>query len=113
MLMDITPNLGFLNLHSSGFMRLVLSTSLCLKTFTLSTMSHISSKKHSKAAGQSSRGSASKGWMQLTSYQWKKIQLECYGKAMEFLFWGSVRTLTHIYILEVLPIECFREAIQY
>ena len=35
-------------------------------------MSHISSKKHSNAAGQSSRGSASKGWMQLTLYLWKK-----------------------------------------
>ena len=58
-------------------------------------MSHISSKKHSNAAGQSSRGSASKGQMQLTSYLWKKIGMlwKNYGKAMEFLFWGSVRTL--------------------
>ena len=58
-------------------------------------MSHISSKKHSNAAGQSSRGSASKGWMQLTSYLWKKIGMlwKNYGKAIEFLFWGSVRTL--------------------
>ena len=33
----------------------------------------MSSKKHANAAGQSSRGSSSKGWMQLTSYLWKKI----------------------------------------
>ena len=32
----------------------------------------MSSKKHSNAAGQSSRGSASKGRMQLTSYLWEK-----------------------------------------
>ena len=32
----------------------------------------MSSKKHSNAAGQSSRGSASKGQMRLTSYLWKK-----------------------------------------
>ena len=68
---------------------------LCRKTFTVSTMSHMSSKKHSNAAGQSSRGSSSKGRMQLTSYLWKKIGMlwKNYGKAMEFLFWGSVRTL--------------------
>ena len=35
-------------------------------------MSHMSSKKHSNAAGQSSRGSSSKGRMPLTSYLWKK-----------------------------------------
>ena len=45
---------------------------LCRKTFTASTMSHISSKKHSNAAGQSSRGGSSKGQMQLISYVWKK-----------------------------------------
>ena len=45
---------------------------LCRKTFTVSTMSHLSSKKHSNAAGQSSRGR-----MQLTSY---------YGKTMEQLW---------------------------
>ena len=45
---------------------------LCRKTFTVSTMSHMSSKKHSNAAGQSSRGSSCKGRMQLTSYLWKK-----------------------------------------
>ena len=63
--------------------------------FTVSTMSHMLSKKHSNAAGQSSRGSSSKGRMQLTSYLWKKIGMlwKNYGKAMEFLFWGSVRTL--------------------
>ena len=59
-------------------------------------MSHMSSKKHSNAVVQSSRGSASKGQMQFTSYLvWKKIGMlwKNYGKAMEFLFWGSVRTL--------------------
>ena len=64
--------------------------------------SHImSSKKHSNAAGLSSRGSASKRRMQLTSYLWKKIGMlwKNYGKAMEFLFLGSVRTL--ILILEL------------
>ena len=44
----------------------------------------MSSKKHSNAAAQSSRGSASKGQMQLTSYLWKKS--ECYGKTMEKLW---------------------------
>ena len=55
----------------------------------------MSSKKHSNAASQLSRGNASKGQMQLTSYLWKKIGMlwKNYGKAMEFLFWGSVRTL--------------------
>ena len=48
-------------------------------------MSHMSSKKHSNAAGQSSRGSSSKGRMQLTSYLWEK-KLECYGKTMEKLW---------------------------
>ena len=55
----------------------------------------MSSKKHSNAASQSSGGSSSKGRMKLTSYLWKKIGMlwKNYGKAMEFLFWGSVRTL--------------------
>ena len=55
----------------------------------------MSLKTHSNASCQSSRGSASKGRMQLTSYLWKKIGMlwKNYGKAMEFLFWGSVRTL--------------------
>ena len=44
----------------------------------------MSLKKHSNAAAQSSRGSASKGQMQLTSYLWKK--LEWYGKTMEKLW---------------------------
>ena len=68
---------------------------LCRKTFTVSTMSHMSSKKHSNADSQSSRGSSSKRRMQLTSYLWKKIGMlwKNYGKDMEFLFWGSVRTL--------------------
>ena len=71
---------------------------LCRKTFTVSTMSHMSSKKHANSAGHTSRGSSSKGRMQLTSYLWKKIGLlwENYGKAMEFTFWGSVRTLIPI-----------------
>ena len=96
MLMGIIPNFGFLKLESSGFMRLVHSTKWCRKTLTVSTMSHMSSKKHSNAAGQSSRGSSNKGQMQLTSYLWKKIGMlwKNYGKAMEFLFWGSVRTLS-------------------
>ena len=103
MLMGIIPNLGFLKLPSSGVMRLDLSAQykLCRKTSILSTMctgalkSHMSSKKHSNGAGQSSRGSASKRRMHLTSYLWKKIRMlwKNYGKAMEFLFWGSVRTL--------------------
>ena len=60
----------------------------------------MSSKKHSNAAAQSSRGSASKGQMQLTSYIWKK--LECYGKAMGFFFWGSVRTLLEVFLIDVI-----------
>ena len=98
MLMGIIPNLSFLKLESSGFMRLVLSTNCAVRhlLYRVSTMSHMSSKKHSNAAGQSSRGSSNKGRMQLTSYLWKKIGMlwKNYGKAMEFLFWGSVRTLT-------------------
>ena len=95
MLMGIIPKFGFLKLESSGFMRLVHSTKWCRKTLTISIMSHMSSKKHSNAAGQSSRGSSNKGRMQLTSYLWKKIGMlwKNYGKAMEFVFWGSVRTL--------------------
>ena len=57
----------------------------------------MSSKKHSNATGPSLRGSASKRRMQLTSYgtYGKKIGMlwKNYGKAMEFLFLGSVRTL--------------------
>ena len=99
MLMDITPNLGFLKLDSSGFMRLVLSTSCALRHLPYPQCHIFDKKKHSNAAGQSSRGSASKGWMQLTSYLWKKIGMlwKNYGKAMEFLFWGSVRTLNVVY----------------
>ena len=61
----------------------------------------MSSKKHSNGAGQSSRGSASKRRMHLTSYLWKKIGMlwKNYGKAMEFLFWGSVRTLIIIFFI--------------
>ena len=78
---------------------------LCRKTFVLSTMgtgalkfkAHKPSKKNSNAAGQSSRGSASKGRMQLTSYLGGK-KLERYGKAMEFFFWGSVQTLLRVHI---------------
>ena len=100
--MGIIPNLGFLKLDSSGFMILVLSANcvkalsfwihetsaqykLCRKTFTLSTMSHMSSKKHSNAASQSSRGSASKGQMQLTSYLWKKIGMLWKSYGISFL----------------------------
>ena len=93
MLMGIIPNLGFLKLHSSGVMRLVLSTNCAVNLKSiLSTMctgalkSHMSSKKHSNGAGQLSRGSACKRRMHLTSYLWKKM--ECYGKTMEKL-WDS------------------------
>ena len=51
---------------------------------TSALKSSMSSKKHSNAAAQSSRGSASKGQMQLTSYLWKK--LECNGKTVEKLW---------------------------
>ena len=104
--MGIIPNLGFSKLGSSGLMILVLSANfvkasyfwihetsaqykLCRNTFTPSIMSHMSSKKPSNTAGQSSRGSASEGRLQLTSYLWKKIGMlwKNYGKAMEFLFW--------------------------
>ena len=51
----------------------------------------MSSKKHSNAAAQSSRGSASKGQMQLTSYLWKNWN--AMEKLWNFFFWGSVRTL--------------------
>ena len=97
MLMGIIPNLGFLKLEGSGFMRLVLSTN-CAVRHLLYPQCHIDlyhQRNTQNAAGQSSRGSASKGQMQLTSYLWKKIGMlwKNYGKAMEFLFWGSVRTL--------------------
>ena len=82
-------------------MRLVLSANCAvthLLLFTVGTgalKAHKSSKKHSNAAGQSSRGSASKGQSQLTLYLWKKIGMLCknYGKAMVIFFWGSVRNL--------------------
>ena len=97
MLMGIIPNLGFLKLDTSGFMRLVLSTNCAVRhlIYSIYNVTYMSSKKHSNAAGQSSSGNASKGRMQLTSYLWKKIGMlwKNYGKAMEFLFWGSVRTL--------------------
>ena len=97
MLMGIIPNLGFLKLDGSGFMRLVLSTN-CAVRHLLYPQCHIDlyhQRNTQNVAGQSSRGSASKGQMQLTSYLWKKIGMlwKNYGKAMEFLFWGSVRTL--------------------
>ena len=95
--MGIIPNLGFLKLEGTGFMRLVLSTN-CAVRHLLYPQCHIDlyhQRNTQNAAGQSSRGSASKGQMQLTSYLWKKIGMlwKNYGKAMEFLFWGSVRTL--------------------
>ena len=70
---------------------------------TSALKSHMSSKKHSNTAGQSSRESASKGQMQLTSYLWKKIGMlwKNYGKAMEFFFWGSVRTLFKVAHMKV------------
>ena len=87
--MGIIPNLGFLKRDSSGFMILALSTN-CAVIHLLYPQCHMSSKKHSNAAGQSSRGSASKGRMQLTSYLWKKIGMlwKNYGKPMEFSFPG-------------------------
>ena len=100
MLMGIIPNLGFLKLEGSGFMRLVLSTN-CAVRHLLYPQCHIDlyhQRNTQNAAGQSSRGSSSKGQMQLTSYLWKKIGMlwKNYGKAMEFLFWGSVRTLSYL-----------------
>ena len=86
MLMGIIPNLGFLKLEGTGFMRLVLSTN-CAVRHLLYPQCHIDlyhQRNTQNAAGQSSRGSASKGQMQLTSYLWKK--LECYGKTMEKLW---------------------------
>ena len=79
MLMGIIPDLGCLKLDSSGLMRLGLSANCAVRHFDISTMgtdaleAYMSSKKHSNAAAQSSRGSASKGGMQLhvTSYLWK------------------------------------------
>ena len=67
----------------------------------------MSSKKHSNAAGQSSRGSASKGRMQLTSYLWKKIGMlrKNYGKVMEFIFWGSIRTLITNWTIKTIKIK--------
>ena len=52
---------------------------------------HKSSKKHSNAAGQSSKGSASKGQMQLTSYLWGKNwnALERLWKFSFFFFLGG------------------------
>ena len=53
--------------------------------------SHMSPKKHSNAAGQSSWGSASKGQMQLSSYIWKNWNATGkYGKAMD-IFLGICR----------------------
>ena len=112
MLMGIIPNLGFLKLPSSGVMGLVLSTNCAVRhqfypQCTGALKSHMSSKKHSNGAGQSSMGSASKRRMHLTSYLWKKIGMlwKNYGKAMEFLFWGSVRTLVAFWELKLLHMK--------
>ena len=70
----------------------------------------ISSKKHSNATGPSSRGSASKRRMQLTSYLWKKLEcyVKNYGKAMELFFLGSVRTLWVILMsTSLIFFECY------
>ena len=93
--MDIIPNLGFLKLEISGFMRLVLSTN-CAVRHLLYPQCHICHQRNTQMLPVNHQGeSSSKGWMQLTSYLWKKIGMlwKNYGKAMEFLFWGSVRTL--------------------
>ena len=45
----------------------------------------MSSKKHSKAAGQSPRGSFNKGRMQLTLYLWKKIGMLWKSYGISFL----------------------------
>ena len=55
-------------------MRLVLSANSPMGTSALKSHMYVI-KKHSNAAGQSSRGSASKGQMQLTSYLWKKLSV--------------------------------------
>ena len=95
MLMGIIPNLGFLKLESSGFMRLVLSTN-CAVRHLLYPQCHVCHQRNTQMLPVNHQGgSSSKGRMQLTSYLWKKIGMlwNNYGKAMEFLFWGSVRTL--------------------
>ena len=65
-------------------MRLVLGTN-CAVRHLLYPQCHMSTKKHSNAAGQSSRGSASKGRMQLTSYLWKKIGMLWKSYGISFL----------------------------
>ena len=97
--------LSYLKLDSSRLIRLLLSASFAVRhqlypQWTLVLWeSHMSLKKHSNAAAQSSRGSASKGQMQLTSYLWKK--LECYGKTMEKLwnfFSGNLYEPWYMYV---------------
>ena len=69
MLMSIIPDTDYLKLDSSRLMRLLLSASFAVRhqlypQWALALKSHMSSRKHSNAAAQSS--SASKGHMQLT-----------------------------------------------
>ena len=94
MLMGIIPIFGFLKLHSSGFMRLVLSTSCALRHL-LYPQCHIFHQRNTQMLPVNHQGEVLvKGGCSILHTYGKK--LECYGKAMEFLFWGSVRTLHNV-----------------
>ena len=74
--MGIIPNLGYLKLDTSGLMKLVLSANCVVRhllypQWVLVLSSHICHQRST----QSSRGSASKGQMQLTSYLWKSYEI--------------------------------------
>ena len=84
-----------LKLHSSGFMTLVLSTN-CAVRHLLYPQCHICHQRNTQMVPGNHQGEVlvKDGCSSLHTYG-KKIGMlwKNYGKAMEFLFWGSVRTL--------------------
>ena len=92
--MGIIPNLGFLKLDSSGFMRLVLSTNCAVRRL-LYPQCHICHQRNTQMLPANHQGEVLVKDrcinfipMEKNGMLWKN-----YGKAMEFLFWRSVRTL--------------------
>ena len=84
MLMGIIPNLGFLKLDSSGFMRLVLSTN-CAVGHLLYPQCHICHQTNTPMLPVNHQGEVlvKGGCSSLHTYGKK---LECYGKTMEKLW---------------------------
>ena len=106
MLMGIIPNLGFLKLDSSGFMRLVLSTNCAVRRL-LYPQCHICHQRNTQMLPANHQGEVLVKDrcinfipMEKNGMLWKN-----YGKAMEFLFWRSVRTLYTISAIKAIHFE--------